>query len=226
MIELAELAVQTVDETGAEMTPQTINPASAMLSLDQHKSVPFSVTKRASIQSKIALVQRTIENGARSLAAELDDAAFAEAVANAKTTATVAGADALADVLNCKVVFDNDSVPRMGRALIGSPVFIQSLLGTNNVIRANEYGSSDPIRVGSIASLYGFMIFESNSSSLPNDGFLAVGMEGLAWARQRMVEFEQEEKVLAQKTDYALTHLYGVKSTAATNPRLYVFDPA
>ena len=46
MIELAALAIQTVDETGAAMTPQTIAPSASQLDLDQHKSVPFSITKR------------------------------------------------------------------------------------------------------------------------------------------------------------------------------------
>ena len=77
-----------------------------------------------------------------------------------------------------------------------------------------------------VGSVYGFQIFESSSSALPSDGFLAVGMEGMAFARQRSVEFEEQRQVLGQRTDYALTHLYGVESTAASNPRLYVFDPS
>ena len=51
-------------------------------------------------------------------------------------------------------------------------------------------------------------------------------MEGIAFARQRAVTFEQERRVLAQKDDYVLVHKFGLKSTAVMNPRLYVFDPA
>jgi hypothetical protein len=39
------------------------------------------------------------------------------------------------------------------------------------------------------------------------------------------MEFERENKVLEQREDYAMTHLYGVKSTAASNSRLFVYDP-
>lgn len=226
MIELAELAVQDVDETGADMTPQTINPAAAQLVLNRHKSIPFALTSKGDMQSKIALVQRTVENGIKSLAAEVDDAIFAEAVANAKTTQTVAAADALAAILGAKQQFDSDNVPRMGRALIMSPAFSALLLGTNNVIRANEYGSAEPIQRARIASIYGFDIYESSSASIADDGFLAMGEEALAFARQRMVQFESQRQVLGQKTDYAVTHLYGVESTAATNPRIYVYNPA
>jgi len=225
MIELAELAIQDVNENGTDMTPQTINPTAALLTLSRHKSVPFSLTNRGSLQSKIALVSRTVENAARSLAAEVDDAVFAEMVANAKTSETAAGADALAEVLRVKEQFDLDNVPREGRAIAASPVWMTRLLGTNNIIRANEYGSAEGIRAGFVTDVFGFSIFESSSSALPADGFVACGMEACAFARQKAVTFEEQKQVLGQKTDYALTHLYGVESTAATNPRLYSFDP-
>ena len=227
MIELAELAVQDVNEDGSAMTPQTISPAASKLELDNHKSIPFSITKRGDLQSKIALVQRTVANGARTLAAQVDDAIFAEAVSAAGTTETAPGTDGLADILLAKKAFDLADVPKEMRALVGAPEWINDkLLSTNTVIRANEYGSDAPIRTGFVASIYDFMIFESSSSSLPSDGFIAFGMEGLAFARQRAMEFESENKVLEQRIDYAMTHLYGVKSTAASNPRLFVFDPA
>jgi len=226
MIELAELAIQDVNETGADMTPQTISPAAAQLQLDRHKSIPFSLTSKGDIQSKIALVQRTVENGIRTLVAEVDDAIFAEAVANAKTTETVAAADALAALLGAKQQFDEDNVPKMDRAVVLSPAFCALLLGTNNVIRANEFGSSSPIQAARIANIYGMEVYESSSSSIPNDGFLAMGMEAMAFARQRQVQFEQQRQVLGQRTDYTVTHLYGCESTAASNPRIYVYDPA
>jgi len=226
MIELAELSVQDVNEAGSAMTPQTINPTASQLELNRHKSIPFALTKRGDLQSKIALVQRTVENGIRSLVAEVDDAIFSEAVAAAANTVTVAGADALAEVLACKQQFDSDNVPMTDRAIVVSPAYAARLLGTNNIIRANEFGSADPIQAARLTNLYGFEVYQSSSASLPNDGFVAMGMEALAFARQRQVQFEQQVQVLAQKTDYTVTHLYGVESTAASNPRIYVFDPA
>ncbi len=226
MIELAELSVQNVDEAGSAMTPQTINPTASQLELNRHKSIPFALTKRGDLQSKIALVQRTVENGIRSLVAEVDDAIFSEAVAKAANTVTVAGADALAEVLACKQQFDSDNVPMTDRAIVVSPAYAARLLGTNNIIRANEFGSADPIQAARLTNLYGFEVYQSSSASLPDDGFLAMGMEALAFARQRQVQFEQQVQVLAQKTDYTVTHLYGCESTAASNPRIYVFDPA
>jgi hypothetical protein len=226
MIELAALAVQTVDETGGAMTPQTINPSARQLDLDQHKSIPFSVTKRGELQSKIALVQRTVENGVRSLAADIDDYIFAQALANAGTADVAAAVDGLDAIRRAGKAFDQANVPKMGRAIAASPSFMYDLvLANNNVIRANEYGGAEPVRRAAVVSLYGFEIFESSSASLPADGFLALGMESMAFARQRAVDFQREEKVLEQREDYAITHLYGAESTAATNPRIFSYDP-
>ena len=227
MNELAELAVQTVDETGAAMTPQTITPSSSQLDLDQHKSIPFSITKRGELQSKIALVQRTIENGVRSLAADVDDYIFSVAVAAAGTNDVTAASDGLDALRRAAKQMDLDNVPKEGRAIAASPGFMYDLLlANNNVIRANEYGSSDPIKKSAVVSIYGFDIFESSSSSLAADGFLALGMEAMAFARQRAMSFEEQLQVLNQKTDYTLTHLYGAETTAASNPRIYNYDPA
>ena len=227
MILQDELAVQTVDETGAAMTAQSIVLNNAGLVLDQHKSIPFAITERASLQSKVDMLRKSIENGTRSLAADVDNYIFSQAVAASGTTNTVAGADGLADIRSAKKQFELDNVPVMGRAIIGSPEWINDkLLATNNVIRANEYGSDRPIRTGFVADVYGFMIFESSSASLPSDGFVAMGMEAVAFARQRAMEFQEQLQVLAQRRDYTLTHLFGAESTVASNPRIYTFDPA
>lgn len=227
MISLAELAVQSVDEAGGAMTPQTINPSADYLNLDQHKSVPFSLTKRGDLQSKIALVQKTLEIGLVSLAADVDNYVFTQAVAAAGSTVTAAAADALAALRGLAKSFDDANVPKMGRsAIVGTSFLWDELLANNNVIKANEFGSSEPIRVAKIANIYGIDLYESTSSAIPSDGFLGMGMEAMAFARQRMVEFEEEKKVLEQRTDYAISHLFGAASTAASNPRIYVYNPA
>ena len=227
MIELAELTEQTVDETGAPMTPQTINPTASPLNLDQHKSIPFAVTKRGTLQSKIALVQKTIENGVKTLAYAVDNYIFGVAVAAAGTTVTVAAADGLTALRAMGEQFDAHNVPTEERAaVIGSQFMWQELLATNNVIRANEFGSAQAIRMAEIANIYGISLFRSNSANVPVDGFIGIGLEAMAFARQRALDFESQVQVLSQKTDYTLTHLFGSGSTkASANPRIYVYNP-
>lgn len=227
MHELAELAEQTVDETGAPLTPTTINPTAAQLNLDQHKAITFAVTERGSLQSKIALVQNTISNGVKTLSHGIDNFGFAAAVAAAGTTETVAAADALAAIRGCAKAFDLARVPKQGRAMAVSPGFLHDdLLANNNVIRANEFGSAEPIRMAAIANIYGILVFESTSSAVPDDGFVALGMEAMAFARQKSLSLKEQEQVLAHKRDYSLSHLFGSATTAASNPRIYVYDPA
>lgn len=222
----AELPVQSVDETGAAMVASTITTNAAQLLLDRHKSVAFSVTSLVNEQSKLNLVQDTIFNANRSLVAEVDDAIFAEASLSAANTITVTAADALAALLEAKKQFDLDKVPRSDRFVAVSPVFSALLLGTNNVIRANEFGSADAIQNGYLSKIYNMTIVESPSASLPASGFIAMHREGIVFARQRAVQFEQQRQILEQRDDYTITHRYGIKSSAAANKRIFVYDPA
>lgn len=222
-----ELAVQTVDDAGGAMTPQTIDPEVAQLSLDRHRSVPFSIPKRVGLQAKLNLVQEALKNAPRSLAAEIDDASLTEAAAGAATTVAVAAADALQAILDCKEQMDSDNVRKDRRFLVASPGFMADLLDTNAIIRANEYGSTNPVQAGFVTDVYGFRILESSSSSIGSNGFIALHQEGMIFARQRSVEFEREVKVLEQREDYTLTHLYGIKhsvNAAASNPRIYNYN--
>lgn len=226
MIELAELAEQTIDETGAALTPTTLSPSARELDLDQHKGIFFSLTDRGALQSKIALVSKTIENGVRTLANGIDDYIFAQAVIATGTTTTSAGSDGLADILVMKETFDAANVPKEGRAIAASPVFMTKLLSTTSVVKANEFGNDDPIRKGRVANVFGIDIFETSSASVADDGFLGLGMEAMAFARQMAVSFKEQDQILSSKKDYSLKHLFGAEATAASNPRIYVFNPA
>lgn len=225
MINLVELAEQTVNEDGTPMTPQTIVPGSETLGLDQHKGIPWALTKRGALQSKIALVQKTIETGIKTLAKGVDNFIFSQADAAAGTVVTAFAADGLAAIRAVKIAFDLANVDEDGRAIACNPLFIDKLLSEGVIIKANEYGSTEGLRKGKVAELFGIAIFESNSGSIADDGFIGLGMEAMAFARQRQMEFEEQYQVLGQKTDYALVHLFGAESTLGTNPRIYKYAP-
>jgi hypothetical protein len=214
------LAIQDVSES-AEVTPQTINPTTAQLTLNRHKSIPFFISDRASVQAKAQLVMEAVKNGARSLAAEIDDYMLGLVDANAAQRDALT-ADPLADMAQAKKYLDDANVPKQGRYIVASPGFVQSLLGTNNLIRANEYGSASGIQAGYISDIYGFRVLESSSSSVIDDGFHAFQMDGLAFARQIQPSLKSEYKVLKHGWDYSLSHLYGGQYTTAN--RMVVFD--
>lgn len=220
------LAVQDVSESAA-MTAQSITPSESSLILNRHKAIPFSISRRAGQQSKIALVPEALRNGARSLAAEMDDYMLGLIDAGASTSAPdhrqALTADPLADMALAKKLLDDQNCPRSGRFIVASPGFVQALLGTNNLIRVNEYGNANAIQAGFVSDVYGFRVLESSSSSIIDDGFHAFHMESVAFARQIQPELRTEEKALEMRTDYVLSHLYGSVLTDS-GVRCVVFD--
>jgi N4-gp56 family major capsid protein len=218
----APLAIQNVSET-AEMTPQTASVLTADLVMDQHKSIPFSISDKASLQSKVNLVTEIVKMGAKSLASQVDDYCIGLLVANynAGVPETLTSS-ALADILAAKEYLDGNNVSKAGRYLECSPAFIAKLLADNSIINANKYGSVEPIQAGFVTRLYGFMILESSSAEL-GDGFVAHSSDAISFARQITPRFESDRNVLGQRNDYALTHLYGAKCTDATGNRVIAF---
>jgi N4-gp56 family major capsid protein len=218
----APLAIQDVSET-ANMTPQTASVLTADLVLNQHKSIPFSISDKAATQSKVNLISEIVKMGAKSLASQVDDYCLGLLVANYNSgTPETLTSSALADILAAKEYLDSNNVPKAGRYLECSPAFIAKLLADNSIINANKYGSTEPVQAGFVTRIYGFMVLESSSSEL-GDGFVAHSMDAIAFARQIQPKFERERNVLGQRDDFALTHLYGAKCTDATGNRVIAF---
>lgn len=222
-----ELAVQDVSESAA-MTAQTINPSAAQLALDRHKAIPFSISRRAGMQSKIALVPEALRTGAISLAAEVDDRIFSLIDGDANLAAPdhrlALTGDELADIRTAKQLLDEANVPKADRFLAASAGFTAALLANNNVIRLNEYGSTDPIQAGFVTRVYGFTIVETSSASVIDDGFQAYHRSVLSFARQINAELRREEKALEMRDDWVLSHLYGAIPNDAAGLRSVVFD--
>ncbi len=218
------LAVQTITENVA-MTESTIAPTEAQLDLDRQRGVAWGISKRASVQQKIDSVSQAVKNGARELAAEIDDFLFGIMVAGTGSTeglfATYAD-DALAAIAGQKALMDLASVQKFDRFIIASPGFIQVLLGNNNVINVDKYGSENPIQAGFVTRVYGYTIVESSSSAVPTGGFIAAQMEATAFARQINPMLLREEKALAVKDEYSLSHLYGGVLTDTGSDRITI----
>jgi hypothetical protein len=218
------LAVQAITENTA-MTEETIAPTVAQLDLDRQRGVAWGISKRASVQQKIDSVSQAVKNGARELAAEIDDYMFGLMVAGAGDTKGFAvdyASDALAAIAGSKAIQDLANVQKFDRYLIVSPGFCQELLANNSIINAEKYGSTNPIQAGFVARLFGYTIVESSSASVPAGGFIACQMEASAFARQINPMLLREEKALAVKDEYSLSHLYGGVLTDTGSNRIVV----
>lgn len=217
-----ELAIQNVSQTG-DVTAQTITPSEFQLLLDRHKSVPWAISDQASEQSKINVVQRAVMNGAKSMAAEIDDYNFGLVDASAGTRVALT-ANPLEDISNAKKLFDAASVPRSMRYIAASPGFIKSLLDQNTIVNANQYGSSEARQAGYVDNIFGFTVLESSSASIIDDGFQCYHMEAVAFARQLAISLKSEYKVLGHRWEYSLSHLYGAVFTQPSMAVVYDVD--
>lgn len=218
------LAVQAITEN-TPMTEETMTPTSAQLDLDRQRGVAWGISKRASVQQKIDSVSQAVKNGARELAAEIDDYLFGLMVAGAGSTQGLAvdyAGDALAAIAGQKAIQDLANVQRFDRFIIASPGFVQGLLGDSNVINVDKYGSESPIQAGFVSKLYGYTMVESSSSAIPAGGFICMQRESTAFARQINPMLMREEKALAVKDEYSLSHLYGGVLTDSGSSRITV----
>ena len=220
-----ELAIQDVSES-ADVTAQTIDPTASQLDLDQHKSVPWAISDKASMQSKLNMVTEAVKNGAKSLAANIDDYIFglidAGVSASAPDHRIALTANPLEDISNAKKLLDEQNVPRSGRYIFASPAFIKTLLDDNTIVNANQYGSSEAREAGFVTRVFGFTILESSSSAIAESGFQAIHMDAVAFARQMAISLRSEYKVLGHKWDYSMSHLYGAVLT--DGKRCVVYD--
>lgn len=223
------LAIQNVSET-AEVTAQTIDPSESQLDLDQHKSVPWAISDKAGLQSKLNMVSEAVKNGAKTLAADIDDYIFGLIDAGASTAAPdhriALTANPLEDITNAKKLLDDQNVPRDGRFIFASSGFCKTLLDDNTIVNANHYGSREAQQSGYVTQLFGFTILESSSSAIVDDGFQAIHRDSIAFARQMAVNLQSERKVLAHRWEYSMSHLYGAVMTDSVRAVVYDADGA
>ena len=210
---------------GTAMTPESIAVATAKLDLNRQYGVAWAISKRASVQSKLNTVVEAVKNGSKELAAEIDDFIFGAMVTGTGNTEGLAAdyaGDELAAIAGQKALMDLANVPRSDRFIIASPGFVQGLLGNNNVINVDKYGSENPIMAGFVSRIYGFTIVESSSSAVPVGGFIACHRDATAFARQINPLLLKQEQALGVQDDYSLSHLYGSVLTETGSARIVI----
>jgi N4-gp56 family major capsid protein len=218
------LTLQAVSET-AEVTPQTITGAQSELILNQHFSYPFAIGDKALTQSKADLVAEAVRNGARVHAAGIDNYLIGLADAAGSRTALSAGpANPLADITSARQQMNSAFLPMSDRYLLVSPAFEAAILNEATFIRADAYGSSQPVMNGEIGRILGFTVLMSPSAGIVDDGFIAYHRSGLFFARQIAAKLEQERNVLGHRDEYSLSQLYGGVAADDASSRIFVFD--
>lgn len=210
---------------GTPMTAESIAVSTAKLDLNRQRGVAWAISKRANVQSKLNAVVEAVKNGSKELAAEIDDFLFAAMVTGTGSTQGLAidfAGDELAAIAAQKALMDLGNVPRSDRFIIASPAFVQGLLGNNNVINADKYGSETPIQAGFVSRIYGFTIVETSSTAVPAGGFIAMHRDSVAFSRQMNPMLLRQEQALGVQDDYSLSHLYGGVLTDSGSARIVI----
>jgi hypothetical protein len=218
------LSVQDVNEASG-VTPEASSVSTALLNLNRHKAISWALSVKANIQMKVSVIDANVKNGARTLAAEIDDFIYGAMVtAKGGASLEVDAADPIKAIREAKERMDQANIPKSGRYITAGPGFMQLILGDSNVINADKYGNASGIQAGFVTDLYGFRIVESSSSSIPANGFIANHEESFAFARQLQPRLDRQFFAARQAEDYVLSHLYGGVATDSGSERIIVAE--
>lgn len=184
------------------------------LALDQHKVIQFLVEDIASVQAKVAVTARYIDQAGRDLAANLDldlIDTLESGVSAAAPDHRIAYANATdlqkVDILEAKRLLGVQNVRLENRFLLIAPGSEKSLLNISEFIRVNESGTEAGLRNGQIGRLFGFtVIMSSQAEDLKT---LAYHSSTMALSRQISMKTEQDRDLANLADRWSVSHLYG-----------------
>lgn len=186
------------------------------IAFDQHAVVQFLIEKRASLQSRVALAQMNMSRAVEAFAKQVDTDLHADMIANVSASApdhiiAFAGASfAGVDILEARRLLDVQEWPSDNRFLAVNPAEEKTLLGIDNFIRADAYGSSGGLVNGEIGMLYGAKVIKSTVVTSGRPLYYHKEGEGIAF--QQNPEMDSIKDLPNVATRYSLDQLYGVKT--------------
>jgi len=188
------------------------------LIMNINEGIFWAISDKANVQTAINITTQLVKDGARTLAASIDNAIVGELLkASASAPDHVifyAGATDLigiADILEARRLLNLANVPLSERFLLLSPDAEAQILAIENFISAEKYGSAEGIQLGEIGKIYGFKVLMSSSPALVGNASVAYHKSAVGYASQINARFESSRNILCQQTEYALSQLFGVK---------------
>lgn len=201
----------------ADLTPATNTFSTDDLPLSRHKGIGLSVSAIASLQSKVDAISYYLEQTAKDLAQEMDQAIIDEAELTSASSPDHRivydnnGSDnnlQKVDILEAIRLLNVQKVPQTDRFMLVGPGSWKSLLNISEFIRADESGTN-ALQTGQIGKLFGLTCL---MSPLAEDlKTLVFHRTHVAFARQKQVTVMREQRALGVKEDISVSHLYGKK---------------
>jgi N4-gp56 family major capsid protein len=228
-------ALTIVDKVAdTALTPQTTTAGKVSITIDKHKTVPFTVEDIAAIQSQYDLVAGYGRTAGGGLAEQVDtDIAtlFSDATVTQNSGSTSGGAYldiTAATILDANKQLTEAKAPRSGRWLVISPEQEATMLQIDNFVQAQAIGRmqdpSEPLINGFIGRIYGLNVLVSNalediSAVASSSGAAAIPAhkacgvyhsEAFGLGMQQNIKVEMQRNVLAVANEVVYSMLYGI----------------
>lgn len=222
--------VETVTE-GSDLTEFDSTIVTDKLTLNINEAIFFAITDRANVQDKVNVIAQVTRDGARSMAAKVDDAIITQLIDVSTATPDHAvqyagGAAAFIaqeDILEARRLLNVANVPMAERFILINPGNEKALLQIADFVRADQYGRiPSALMNGELGTLYGMPVFLSTSSVLTADEKTVVfHRTHNAYATQITSRFDQDRNIQKLQDEFTLSMLYGtiVLDVTATGGR-------
>lgn len=151
--------------------PPDVVLGSGTMKITKAKAVPFGVTGEEQRALNTGIGWQTVQaglfaQGLRTLVNEVEADIAAEAINASRAYGTpgstpFANANGLADSAQVRKILDDNGAPLAGRALIINTAAGANQRSNNNLVKANEAGTTMTLRDGELGNLHGMSVHES-----------------------------------------------------------------
>lgn len=217
-IEFPKLSSFSVTERsdGAAVDASALTYTTDQLDLNINASVQWILEKKADIQSQLMLLQANIQRAASAHARAVDAKIIQTMFAGAGNTVVYNGAAIEDNILDIVKELDEANAPEDNRFVLFRPKQKKLLLGVDNFVQADKYGSNVPLVSGELGMAYGlrFILSNNTSAGFVDDVMIGFHKEACAIGFQLDPLFDEEGAIAygAGAKRYALDQLYGVKA--------------
>jgi len=210
------LTPATITE-GTPLVSQVATIVTDKLLLNVNNAIYWSVSDRADIQSKVAITVQLVKDGAKALAATIDNTILAQLLLASAAAPdhrvqfanTTTNTIQVTDIAEARKLLNMQRVPMGDRYLLIPPAQEKAMLVLADFIDAAKYGNPDAIQNGEIGRVLGFKVLVSTAASLVDASFVAYHKSAVAYASQISAKFDTIRNVPLVADDYALSQLFG-----------------
>lgn len=197
---------------------QTLTYTTDDMDLNKHKVIQWVLEKIAGLQATPSVLQDMAMRAAFDIARQLDkDIITALKLTSASApdhriayTGSSGAAIAKADILSARTLLNKQFVPMSDRYLAIAPDTEATILGIDDFIHADKYGTADSLKSGELGRIYGFtVIMHGDVAALES---VAYHKSHVAVAIQQGLVYDTQKDLANLGNRHSFDQIYGVKT--------------